>query len=90
MTRLVEEKCKLVNERLHLAVSVAIATSRQRLDPIMAGCTNLANCGAYFAQATLYQHILSNTLLNIFLDILYIFIIRYSISLISSWGTMSI
>lgn len=46
MTRLVEEKCKLVNERLHLAVSVTIAASRQRLDPIVASCTNLANCGA--------------------------------------------
>lgn len=61
MTRLVEEKCKLVNERLHLAVSVDTATSHQRLDSIMAGCTNLANCGAYFTQTTLYPHILSNT-----------------------------
>lgn len=46
MTRLVEEKCKLVNERLHLAVSVTIAASRQKLDPIVASCTNLVNCGA--------------------------------------------
>jgi len=41
MTRLVEEKCKLVNKRLHLAVIVTIVASRQRLDPIVAGCTNL-------------------------------------------------
>lgn len=74
MTRLVEEKCKLVNERLHLAVSVAIAASRQRLDPIVGSCTNLANCGALYLVQTTFYHSSFKKLFEKFLDVFFKFL----------------